>query len=475
MLPARFGLVLLLAAAASAQESNVVLLGKTQLVDGPAAFARLCKEHDGAKRSALRKEIVAKLEQLAGKEQEEILAALGHPAGAQRLWIVNAVVARLTPAQVEAARKLPQVKYVYPAGPVPQPGNEGTVAEVLKPGQREPFSPKGKRIAWNVEALRAPKAWRKKVTGEGVVVAMLDAGTNYRHTDLRNNIWINAGETPNNGKDDDGNGLVDDLYGFDFAQWRAEVLPGRIQHGTFTACVVAGDGTGGLVTGVAPRARLMLLKAMGGVYLSARAFQYALEQGADVMSMSFSVPDLGQTRGLWRLMAEHATLAGLVLVSGAGNFPNEPLPVQIRIPEGIPCVICAGGVTRKGKFPRFVSKGPVTWEDVELYGDFPMPKGLVKPDVCGFPGPGIGLVAPGDSGYLPERNRKRGNSLSAPHVAGACALVLSANPELPAWRVKDILEKTARDVAPRGKDNETGAGLVDCAAAVEAARALAGK
>jgi subtilisin family serine protease len=469
---ARVGLVLVLAAAASAQDADFVLLAKTQLVDGPAAFARLCRERDGAKRSALRKEIVARLKKLAGKEQEEILDALGNPAGAQRLWIVNAVVVRLTPAQVEAARELPQVKWIYPAGPVPRAGNEGTVAEVLKPARRAPFSAKGKKIAWNVEALGAPRAWReRKVTGEGVVVAMLDAGVNYRHEDLRGNIWINADEKPNNGKDDDGNGLVDDLYGFDFARWRAEVLPDRVHHGTFTSCVVAGDGTGGLVTGVAPRARLMPLKAMGGVYLSARAFQYALENGADVMSMSFSVPGLGHTRGLWRLMAEHATLAGLVLVSGAGNFPNEPVPVQIRIPEGIPCVICAGGVTRDGEIPGFVSKGPVTWEDVELYRDFPMPDGLVKPDVCGFPGPGIGLVSPRGKGYLPENNRRHGNSLSAPHVAGACALVLAANPELPAWRVKEILERTARDVAPKGKDNETGAGLVDCAAAVEAALA----
>ena len=79
-------------------------------------------------------------------------------------------------------------------------------------------------------------------------------------------------------------------------------------------------------------------------------------------------------------------------------------------------------------------------------------------------------MAPGDTGYLPPNNGKRGNSLSAPHVAGACALMLDANPELMPWRLKAILEETAADVAPKGKDPKTGAGLMNVVAAVRQAK-----
>jgi subtilisin family serine protease len=448
----------------------VLVMGQTQLLGDAKAFDEFCRANADRKRSDLRKEVMVKLKEIAAEEQPAILEALGKPADARPLWIVNAIAVRLTPAQIEQAGKQRTVKWVYGAGQLPPERNPGRVKEVLKPAPRKVFTTRKKTIPWNLKLLHVPKVWKEcKVYGEGIVVAMLDAGVNYRHTDLRDNMWINEDEIPNNGKDDDGNGLVDDLYGFDFARWKADLLPNRQHHGTFTSSVVAGDGTGGTITGVAPRARLMPMIAFGGTYLAARAYQYALENGADVMSMSFSIPGLGDARGFWRLMSEHATCAGLVLVSGAGNFPNVKIPQQIRIPEGIPCVICAGGVTKKKKFPHFLSRGPVEWESVKFYGDHPMPKGLVKPDVCAFPGPKIGLIAPGDSGYLPDSNQKRGNSLSAPHVSGACALILSANPELSAWRVKEILEQTATDIPPRGKDSKTGAGLLHAYKAVKLA------
>ena len=83
------------------------------------------------------------------------------------------------------------------------------------------------------------------------------------------------------------------------------------------------------------------------------------------------------------------------------------------------------------------------------------------------PGPGIGLCAAGDEGYLPDNNGRRGNSLSAPHVAGVCALMLSAAPDLNVWTLKQILEDTATDIPPRGKDNETGSGLMHAYKAVQ--------
>ena len=133
-------------------------------------------------------------------------------------------------------------------------------------------------------------------------------------------------------------------------------------------------------------------------------------------------------------------------------------------------MISAGGVNKEGKVPQFCSLGPVEWETVKFYEDHPMPKGLMKPDVCGFPGPNYPVLASADEGYIDPNTRIQGNSFSSPHISGVAALMLSANPELPAWRVKEILEETAKDLGKEGKDNRTGAGLVDAYAAVKAAK-----
>jgi subtilisin family serine protease len=466
-------LVLRLGAAGQEDWTYFLVLGKSQLLADGGAFYEFQKGNRGLSRADLRAKTIARLKAIAAQERSALLAALGSPREARPLWIVNAVVVPLPPKRAAELRKLECVKWVYPAGYVPPAGDAGTVAEVLPRSKREPFQVGRKKIPWNLKELNVPRVWKNlKVTGEGVLVTSFDMGLNYRQQDLRKNIWINPDEIPNNGKDDDQNGLIDDLYGFDFTRMKAEVLDtGRRQHGTLTSCLIVGDGTGGQVTGVAPRARLMAVRAAGGPYLAARAFQYALEKGAGVVTMSFSIPDLGNARGLWRLMAEHATCAGMVLVSGAGNFQQQArVPEQIRIPEGIPCVICVGGVNEKRRLAPFSSTGPVEWKSVKFYEDFPLPRGLVKPDVVAFPGPGLGLVGTDDdASYLDDRNPRRGNSLSGPQVAGVCALMLSANPDLLPWRVKELLESTARDLKPRGKDNRTGAGLVNAFKAVRAA------
>ena len=113
--------------------------------------------------------------------------------------------------------------------------------------------------------------------------------------------------------------------------------------------------------------------------------------------------------------------------------------------------------------------GPVGWGDVLYYGDHSFPPGLTKPDVAGFPGPGFALLDPA-GGYIDPNTEIRGNSFSGPQAAGIAALVLSAAPELPPWTVREIIQSTARDLGPPGKDNDTGAGLLDAFAAVQAAR-----
>jgi subtilisin family serine protease len=455
-----------LAALAPAQEPaapparwTAVLL-KDQLCPPPGGFGAFVQANTATPRRKLRATTRTALKKRALAAQATFASVL--PAGTEvrALWVVNAVVAKLTPDQAKGLAARPDVLGVFGAGPVHSGGGRGRVSQVITPPlEREPFTAEGKQIPWNLRGLKAPGAWSAGgATGAGTIVAMLDMGTNYAHTDLRNNMWVNRKETPNNGIDDDGNHTP-------------EVKPQRQHHGTWTASVVGGDGTGGTVTGVAPRTRLMVLRA-GGFYLAARAFEYALDHDADVISMSFSIPGLGQARALWRLMCEHASAAGMACISGAGNFQqNQPIPVQIRIPEGIPCVICAGGVNPDRSLPRFVSLGPVEWASVKLYGDHPMPGGLIKPDVCAYPGPNIALIHQGDAGYLPPANGKRGNSLSAPHVAGACALMLSVNPDLHPWQLQALLQRTAEDIPPAGKDPKTGAGLMNIHAAVRAAKA----
>ncbi len=447
--------------------ASVLVLGNRQLLSFSGGFSEAAQRWQDTPRRELRAALIDSLKHIAETEQTEMTAMV--EGRSTSLWILNAIAGRFAPDQIRALAELSSVKYVYAAGQLPATPDEQGVAVVLEAESRPAFSLDGKAVPWNVEKIGARRVWEELgVAGEGSLVAMLDLGVNYQHTELIQNIWINAAEVPNNARDDDGNGYVDDLYGFDFGAMTAEVgaPPGTRQHGTITSGIVAGSGARGIQTGIAPRARIMPLKARGLVP-AMLAYQYALDNGADVLNMSFSRPGLGPVRGVWRLMAEQATIAGLVSVSGAGNFQQTaPIPVQQRIPEGIPSVISAGGVDSMINLTVFSSTGPVEWQSVKFYEDHPE---LVKPDVVAFPGPGYPLLDSEGVGYLDPNEVLRGNSFSGPHASGVAALMLSANPDLPAWRVKELMEQTARDLAPDGKDNRTGAGLIDAFAAVQAA------
>ena len=458
---------------ATTAQQNVILLGRSQLLEGHAGFLAFCKNNDQRKRSELRTEIIGKLKELATQDQKKIVEALDNPSPVSKLWLVNAIAVRLSSEQIRVAAALPEVAYIYPGSRIRTGPPRGKLKPILPPTETTPFTTEGKKIPWNLREIGAPEVWKEN-TGEGIVVAMLDSGVRYTHPDLQQNIWTNQNEIPNNGKDDDQNGVIDDLYGYDFGNHSAVITaaPNKrgMEHGTVTSGIVAGDGTSGTITGVAPRAKIMPLKG-GGTLATALAWQYALENGADIVNMSFSIPNLGALRGLWRRMADQATCAGLVLISGAGNFQKSAkIPVQIRIPEGIPSVICVGGINRNSSLPDFVSLGPVEWSSVPFYNDFPLPKGLIKPDLSAFPGPGYPILASGKKAYLDPNRNIKGNSFSSPHIAGVAALVLSANPEIPSWKVKSILENSCQDLGEKGKDSKTGMGLINAIRAVKAAK-----
>jgi hypothetical protein len=464
------------AAIDSGKTTQVIVLGKHQFLKPVGGLEAFAKIHNTDDRRKLRRTVVDSLKRIAAGEQRRILAALKKQSADRSLWIMNAVVLTLTPDEIRAASALDDVLFVYPSREnIQSPAAAPPAIPVAPKMQPAGFSTAGKRIAWYADSLRAPRVWNElKITGEGVLVASLDFGANYLHHDLRGRLWTNAKEIPNNGKDDDGNGYVDDYYGYDFLNGNPALIPPApampAQHGTVTSGIIVGDGSDGTITGVAPRARFMPLIA-SGITNCALAYEYAIENGADIISMSFSIPNLGNTRGLWRMMSDHAVAAGAVLVGGAGNFrTNAQLPYQHQSPKDVPSVISVAGVDSTKTIAMFSSAGPAEWGTVALYGDYPMPNGLIKPDVVAFPGAGYPIISVNsDSGYVDPNLNVRGNSFSGPQGAGVAALVLSAVPSVPAWRVRELFEATARDLGPPGKDNDFGAGLLDAYAAVKAA------
>lgn len=461
---------------------RVILLGRFQLLAPLGGLDAFQRAHDRDDRRRLRTEVLATLKSTAAREQRAILAALGNRRPDAALWIVNALALELTPAEVRTAAALPEVRYIYLGGEA-QPAQSRTTPVVLLPEVARPaFSADGKQVAWNVRHLRAPEAWAQGATGDGAVVAVLDNGASYAHPDLRHNVWRNAREVPNNGVDDDGNGYIDDVYGYDFGAGHPDVRDtssGR-QHGTFTSGIVAGDGSAGTITGVAPRARVMLLRITSGnvdggggrPVAAALAYQYALENGADILSMSFSLPGLGNLRGFWRMMSDHAVAAGLFLVGGAGNFrQTQPIPVQHQSPKDVPSVVSVGGIDTLNTLVSFSSMGPAEWGSVALYGDYPMPAGLIKPDLVAYPGEGFPVLNGPQGGYINTNTvRIRGNSFAGPQVAGIAAMLMARAPGMPVWRVRGIIEETAHDLGAPGKDNQFGWGRVDALAAVERVR-----
>ena len=176
----------------------------------------------------------------------------------------------------------------------------------------------------NYRDLNANGVWRYvgsdgRAPGEGVVVAVIDSGIDYKHPDLAESMWVNTGEIPDNGIDDDGNGYVDDIHGYDFIEDDGDPTD-DLGHGTHVAGIIAmSPGNGGGV-GLAYGAKLMAVKAahQAGILYStdiARAVKYAADNGADVINMSFG----GELKSSVIESALRSALSTSVLVASAGN------------------------------------------------------------------------------------------------------------------------------------------------------------
>lgn len=272
--------------------------------------------------------------------------------------------------------------------------------------------------------IHATEAWDLTTGNRQVVVAVIDTGVDYTHPDLTNNIWINLGETPGNGIDDDGNGYVDDYFGYDFYNKDADPADDH-GHGTHCSGTIGGEGNNSIgVAGVCWQVRVMAIKCFsaggtGGTADEISSIQYATLMGAQVISASWG--GYGYSQAL-KDVIDAAGAANIVFVAAAGNSATDD--------DVIPFYpVCYTS-------PNIVAVMSTDHNDVR--SSFSC-YGLTSVDLAA-PGSDILSCAP-TNGY----QLMSGTSMATPHVSGACALLLSANP---ARRVADIKQALLATVDP---------------------------
>ena len=302
----------------------------------------------------------------------------------------------------------------------------------------------GEQWAIADSVLGLPAAW-KLSRGAGVVVAVVDSGAKLDHPDLAPNIWTNFDEVPGNRVDDDRNGYVDDVHGVDFSTASSgNDLSDGWGHGTHVAGIIAAAQNGRGVVGVAPRARLMILKVLdakgaGTTNGVAEAIRYAAANGARVVNLSLSGPK--DDPGLRSAVAA-AAAANVLIVTSAGNHGRD--------------------VDRSPNYPASIAAPNL----VAVAGTQPQ-MGRELGDYSNFGRRTIHLAAPGgeilsstaDGGW----GVKTGTSMAAPQVTGVAALMAAVRGDLSAADLRaQLIQNASRASLP------VSSGYLDAVGAVSA-------
>lgn len=273
---------------------------------------------------------------------------------------------------------------------------------------------------WGADLVKAPEVWAQGYTGQGVVVAVVDTGVDQNHEDLRNNIWTNANEIADNGIDDDGNGYVDDNYGWNFSGNNNNTLDGN-GHGTHVSGTIAGENNNYGVTGIAYNAKIMPVKVLSdsgsGSYNSiAKGIRYAVDNGADVINLSLGGRYSNRTL---ESAINYASSKGVIVVMAAGNDggSSPDYPARYASKSGI----AVGAVDRNNNIADFSNRSGTS-------------------EISYVTAPGVNVYS-----TLPNNqyDTYSGTSMAAPHVAGVVALMLSANPNLTDAQVRQIVAETS--------------------------------
>ena len=329
---------------------------------------------------------------------------------------------------------------------------------------------------WYVKAIGMPDAWNFAKGSPTVRVAILDSGVDLAHPDLKDRLWTNRNEIPGDSIDNDRNGYVDDVYGWDFVGNDTDPSPDLsdpaqsvgIHHGTLVAGVIgaAGNNAQG-ISGVNWNLELMPLRVLdsdgsGSTAAVQAAIRYAMAQKVQVINISFSGPGYsdalaGTLRAAYR--------AGIVIVAATGNEGDTErggnlnvhpsYPACYRGTTNEPILIAVSALDAQNRHSSFSSYGS-DCTTISAPGENIMTTQVYRTGPAGF-------NEPYGAGWS-------GSSLAAPIVSGVAALLLSLDPTLTPSEVRSIITAHAFNVdsVNGGFAGQLGAGRIDAAASVAA-------
>jgi subtilisin family serine protease len=299
------------------------------------------------------------------------------------------------------------------------------------------------RDLWGLAKIAAPSAWERSTGTRSVVVAVVDDGVALDHPDLEPNLWQNAEELGNNGRDDDGDGFTDDVTGWDFVDGDADPSPARSGeerwHGSHVAGTIGAAGNNGAgVVGVNWNVSLMALRAIGprGGRSDdlAKAIDFAVEHGARVINASWGGGS--GSRAISGAIAR-ANRQGVLFVAAAGNDsePSPSFPANLKLDN----LISVGATGPDDALAPFSDRGAMV------------------------AAPGVGILSTTAPGRY---ERYDGTSMAAPHVSGLAALLWSVHPDATLAQVRDAI--LASGVAVKGVQH----GRIDATRALAALDAV---
>jgi subtilisin family serine protease len=383
----------------------------------------------------LRTEATRNLNKVLEELRQQQLAYPNDIPGYELNWLLNGVVVM---ARARVARKLAalgDVNYVLLDAPV----------TLATPKSRK-VAPAG-QASWGLAKMNVPSAWKEGALGEGVTIGIIDTGADAAHKDLAGRIvkfrdFTKPGGPEETAYDDEG-------------------------HGTHCAGIIAGGNAQGSAIGVAPKAQLLVAKAMdksgsGTLTGLVSALQWMADPDGNpathdqptAVSISWgSDPGLPVASTMFWDAISSLRSAGVLPIVASGNWGQD----KVAIPGAFPHIYAVGATTQQDQVADITSRGNVTWQGVAY----------AKPNVSA-PGDEVYSAVPGD-----KYEWMTGTSQAAPAVAGVAALVKSVNPALTGPQIEELINRSSSDLGTPGADATFGAGRVDAQAAVAAAKKLA--